>query len=298
MVPELHKGKNIYGAHIGRYQAGLSLVKDKVILDIASGSGYGTKLMAAEAKKVYGVDVDKNAISYAKEHYSAKNIEYILGDGESIPITNGTVDVVVSYETIEHIPDYKKFLTEVKRVLKPGGILLLSTPNDLEYIEDNHFHLHEFKYNELKKLVRSYFKFRKDYFQTLWFYSTILPTSMQEKEWDQSILTSATVALRPEQAIYFFMICSDKEIQEEIAPQGVIGEHYRLIDAQANNKKAHEKHEALMRLKEEIQVVLAERKDLKKELSDIKSSKAWKAARNLQRASRTVKTPLRKLKRG
>jgi ubiquinone/menaquinone biosynthesis C-methylase UbiE len=243
MIPEHHKGRNIYGAHFGRYRAGMSLLKDKVVLDIACGSGYGTHLMATVAKKVYGVDVDAGTIAYAAEHYGGKNIVYRQGDGIAIPLEDNSVDVVVSYETIEHIDDYQTFLKEVKRILRSEGLLLLSTPNDVEYAEGNHFHLHEFTYNQLKKLVGQYFQHHKDYFQTLWLSSTILPEGLQTSEWETPILTTSTVALRPEQSIYFFMLCSDREITEEIEPQGVIGEHFRQRDLQARNEKQAALHQ-------------------------------------------------------
>ncbi len=160
-------------------------------------------MMSRDAKLVYGVDVDKETIEYAQQNYSSKNIQYLLGNGESIPLKDGSIDVVVSYETIEHIKDYVKFMEEVKRVLKPDGLLLLSTPNDIEYAEGNHYHLHEFEYTELRKLISTYFKYHKDYFQTLWMYSSIVPKSMQNTEWYQDITTINTIPLSPEQSIYF-----------------------------------------------------------------------------------------------
>jgi ubiquinone/menaquinone biosynthesis C-methylase UbiE len=289
MIPEHHKGHNIYGAHIGRYKAGMELVKNKIVLDIACGSGYGTQLMATVAEKVYGVDVDKDTIAYAKENYGADNIIYKLGNGTAIPLNDNSVDIVVSYETIEHIDDYEGFIKEVKRVLRPNGTFLLSTPNDIEYIEDNHFHLHEFTYDEIKNLVNKYFKYHKDYFQTLWLYSSILPAEMQTSEWEHPVSTINTLSLSPEQCIYFFMICSDNEISEYIKPQGVIGEHYRLRDVQAANKKTHEKHSALVKIKEETEDLLGEKNRLQQELVAIHNSKSWKLARKISHVRNSIK---------
>lgn len=141
MVPEYHEGKLIYAEHVTRYLAAQSVVKDKVVLDIASGSGYGTKILAESAKFVYGVDVNEAAVNYSKKKYASKNIEYLVGDGESIPLKDNSVDVVITFETIEHIKNYSKFLDEVARVLKPDGLAIVSTPNDLEFAEGNHFSL-------------------------------------------------------------------------------------------------------------------------------------------------------------
>ena len=227
MIPEHHKGRNIYGTHLGRYMAGCDLVKNKVILDIACGSGYGSKLMSATAKKVYAVDVDKDTIRYAKDNYAAKNIEYIVGDGAKIPLDDNSVDLVVSYETIEHIEAYKEFLREVKRVLKPKGLLMLSTPNDKEYSKGNHFHYFEFTHKQLQAAVGEFFSHTKDYFQVQWLSSTIVDSARLETEWTEKIDTTSTISLKPDDCIYFFVLCADREITEEIDVQAVIGEHHR-----------------------------------------------------------------------
>src|ERR1019366_4533556 len=136
----------------------------------ASGSGYGSALLGTQAKKVYGVDIDKEAIIYAKKNYQSKIVEFILGDGVKIPLEENSVDVVVSFETIEHIEHYEAFMDEVSRVLKKDGLFILSTPNDVEFPETNHFHIHEFERKELEKLVRRYFKNNKAYYQGTWLY--------------------------------------------------------------------------------------------------------------------------------
>ena len=110
MVPEFHKGTIIYGEHLVRYLAAQQIVKGKTVLDIASGSGYGTYSLAKTAKKVYGVDVLADAIHYSKQNYNKSNIEYLQGDGVAIPLKDNSVDVVVSFETIEHIEDYRTFM--------------------------------------------------------------------------------------------------------------------------------------------------------------------------------------------
>jgi len=187
MIPEYHKGTQVYGEHIARYESIGKVAKGKVVLDIASGSGYGTALIAKQAKKVFGVDVLEGAIEYAKEHYGAPNIEYLHGDGVKIPLETASVDLVVSFETIEHIKDYVTFMKEVKRVLKPDGLLLLSTPNDVEFAEGNHFHLHEFEEKELLKLAKTYYKNVKPYYQTTWISNMISDGSMMTQEWQGSV---------------------------------------------------------------------------------------------------------------
>jgi ubiquinone/menaquinone biosynthesis C-methylase UbiE len=86
MVPEFHRGNLIYAEHITRYLSAETIVKGKVVLDIASGSGYGTKILAKGAKKVIGVDINKEAVSYARQNFAAANIEFKHGSGTEIPL--------------------------------------------------------------------------------------------------------------------------------------------------------------------------------------------------------------------
>lgn len=226
MVPEFHNNSIIYGEHLVRYLSAKHLVKDKIVLDIASGSGYGTASLAETAKKVFGVDVSSEAIVYANDRYGRKNIQYLQGDGAHIPLDDSSVDVVVSFETIEHIEDYKTFMSEVKRVLRHNGIFLLSTPNDIEFAEGNHFHVHEFNHDELKKLVGDYFSYTKEYFQADWVYSGIHTKEEITKEGNMHFEVMNVSPLKMDQVLYFFMICSNRKINESIDSLGAVSQHW------------------------------------------------------------------------
>jgi ubiquinone/menaquinone biosynthesis C-methylase UbiE len=244
MVPEFHAGTSIYGEHYVRYDAAQSLVKGKTVLDIACGSGYGTKLLAKNAKKVYGVDIAPEVVEYAQENYGVPNAEYLVGDGESIPLEDNTVDVVISFETIEHIKHYTQFLEEVRRVLKDEGLLVLSTPNELEFAEGNHYHLHEFKEQELKDLLGKQYKYTNSYYQGDWIYSALLPESLVSKETGGiQIKTFNLAPLRPEKYLYFYMLCSNRKISEKLESVGAMSQHWseRTIQGkEAERKRASE----------------------------------------------------------
>lgn len=250
MIPAYHKSHMVYGEHIVRYEAATPLVKDKVVLDIASGSGYGSAFLASSAAKVYGVDVDKDAISYAKKNYGGKNIEYILGDGTSIPLEDDSVDVVVSFETIEHIEDYEQFMAEVKRVLKDDGLFILSTPNDVEFPETNHFHIHEFERRELEKLVKKYFKKNKSYYQATWLYNALLEEQDISGEWRAPLETIQTAPIPLEKCIYFYMLCANRPIGETVTPLAAISEHHsarKLQEYDASVRNHIEEQGAVMK---------------------------------------------------
>lgn len=299
MVPEFHNHSLTYAEHITRYQSALPLVKGKVVLDIACGSGYGTQLLSLHAKKVYGVDVDGTSVQYATQNYGAPNIEYRVGNGESIPLDDNSVDVVTTFETIEHIPDYKKFIREIKRVLKPNGIALVSTPNDLEFAEGNHFHLHEFVYKELINLIKKDFKHVDPYFQGTWKYVAVGPKEIFETEGIVKIPTFNLSPKKDEEYLYFYLVCSNRDIKEKIEPIAALGEHYSdryYLSAHAQAEKTinniTEENEGLKSyLKTANQQALEMqlgRDKLLGEIVAIKKSKAYKAAQRLSSLKGTI----------
>ncbi|MBN9285827.1 MULTISPECIES: class I SAM-dependent methyltransferase [unclassified Flavobacterium] len=155
----------IYGRdavdHLHRYGIALSFIKDKTVLDIACGEGYGTNLMGNSASFVYGVDIDPDTIEAAKRKYTKGNIQYKTGNTSAIPLEDNSVDVVISFETIEHHDQHDEMLKEIKRVLKPGGIVMISTPDKLYYTDErnfkNEFHIKELYKKEFKDLLSKYF---------------------------------------------------------------------------------------------------------------------------------------------
>jgi O-antigen biosynthesis protein len=159
-VPEIHGAIEL--EHLHRYFLAKEIVKDKIVLDIASGEGYGSYILAKTAAKVFGVDISKDAIDHANVKYKTDNLEFITGSCNSIPLANRSVDIVVSYETIEHHDEHDQMMKEIKRVLKPDGCLIISSPDKLEYSDKpefvNEHHVKELYRNEFENLVKNYFK--------------------------------------------------------------------------------------------------------------------------------------------
>ncbi len=147
--------------HLHRYAVSFDFVEDKVVLDIASGEGYGSNLLSNIAKKVYGVDIDIDTIYAAKEKYKKKNLEFLQGSADAIPLPSNSIDVVVSFETLEHHDKHLEMMEEIKRVLKVDGVLVISTPDKRYYSDelehDNKFHVKELYFSEFKELVNKYF---------------------------------------------------------------------------------------------------------------------------------------------
>jgi ubiquinone/menaquinone biosynthesis C-methylase UbiE len=160
MIPE---GANIctYWEHIYRYRFAARFARGKDILDIACGEGYGAAaLNKCGAKSLIGVDLDESTCDYARRKYG---IDARQGDASSLSFPNNSFDLIVSYETIEHVPEPFRFLDECVRVLRPKGVCLISTPNVTVYNPDknpnhNPYHCSEMNENEFTSTISSRFR--------------------------------------------------------------------------------------------------------------------------------------------
>lgn len=158
-------GMQIALEHWHRYLIAEKYCKNKAVLDIACGAGYGSHHLAKTAKHVTGVDISEESIEYARGKYRKDNLDYLTGSVENIPVADTSIDVIVSFETIEHIAaDLQKcFMEEARRVLKHDGILIISTPDKLYYTDKkgdkNHFHIKEFYESEFVAFLNSHFKY-------------------------------------------------------------------------------------------------------------------------------------------
>jgi ubiquinone/menaquinone biosynthesis C-methylase UbiE len=170
----LHKNYNGWtGEHLHRYEEAARFIKstDKV-LDIACGTGYGTHLITTKTKgTVVGGDIDNEAIEECKKEWvnPPPNLSFQQMDGTCLPFEDASLDVVISFETIEHTTQYHEMIGEFVRVLKKGSYALISTPNILinspTGIVENKFHTQEFTYEELDSILKKHFSSFKIYGQ-------------------------------------------------------------------------------------------------------------------------------------
>ncbi len=157
MVPEEAHAR-IFWEHIERYRFAREFVAGKRVLDVACGEGYGAAALGrAGAVSVIGVDISVETCAHARQKYG---LDARPGDAQAIPLPDRSIDVVVSFETIEHVPDPAAFLRECVRVLTPAGTLIVSSPNRPVYSEDhgaNPYHRIEFDEDEFVDLLRTRF---------------------------------------------------------------------------------------------------------------------------------------------
>ncbi len=207
--------------HLHRYALCIDFVAGKSVLDIASGEGYGSSLLAKVANWVVGVDISSESIEYAKDQYSSqKNLSFLVGSCDSIPLEEKSVDVVVSFETIEHHSKHEEMMFEIKRVLKQDGMMIISSPNRLTYSDEvdysNPYHVKELYYDELVTLLNHHFNFVKIYGQKIASASFVFPlsnteqTSIKSYNGDADNLTKQVCSLKS--PIYYVAVCSDSEI--------------------------------------------------------------------------------------
>ena len=148
--------------HWARYLWANQFVKDKIVLDIACGEGYGSNYMSASALKVVGADISSETIKYASSRYNKDNLSFKEMSIDNISYPDSYFDIVVSFETIEHVDErtQDKAFKEYARVLKEDGLLIVSTPNTQSpnYFKGNVFHKKELSVKELESKLKKYFK--------------------------------------------------------------------------------------------------------------------------------------------
>jgi len=144
--------------HIARYKMALEHCRGKSVLDVATGTGYGANVLrAGGAERVVAVDCNHYTLAYARERYGTDGLVWLEADAHHLPLA-AEFDVAISFETIEHLIDPDLFLDGIRRALKPGGLLMISTPLNEEgtnYISP--CHEKEYTLNEFRELLERHF---------------------------------------------------------------------------------------------------------------------------------------------
>lgn len=151
----------IYLLHVASYGFAEDFARGKAVLDLGCGSGYGAARIAALAKSIVAVDVSEEAIRFASEHYASPNLTHrVIQPDAPLPFKSASFDVVLSFQVIEHVRDDAGYVAEALRVLRPGGTLIVITPNRKVRLLPlqrpwNRWHLREYDAARLAKLFSS-----------------------------------------------------------------------------------------------------------------------------------------------
>lgn len=172
--------REIWYEHWHRYALARPLVAGRRVLDAACGEGYGSAFLAAAgARAVTGVDVDAGTIGHARRRYGDRaGLAFAHGSVADLPLADASVDVVVSFETVEHLLEQEEMVAEFDRVLAPGGCLLVSSPDRHAYNArgdgtTNPYHVRELDRDEFTGLLRARFPALRLFGQRLAFHSTV-----------------------------------------------------------------------------------------------------------------------------
>ena len=223
--------------HMHRYAWVSSFCVGKEVLDIACGEGYGSALLAQSAKSVTGIDISEEAVQHAKHAYrEIPGLTYRQGSATAIPQPSASFDVVVSFETIEHLSEQAEMLAELRRVLKPDGLLFISSPNKKVYSEGrdyvNEFHVKELYFDEFDTILRKQFSAVAYLGQRLVTGSVVLPLEGVNDVYQALKLRDETPLLEtalPRDIMYFVAICaSDSVVLPKIASSFFVEEDIDL----------------------------------------------------------------------
>ncbi len=211
--------REIWYEHMHRYAFARPLASGLRVLDAACGEGYGAAFMAGVADSVLGLDVSPEAVAHACQRYvQHANLSFAVADCTRLDhLPAASFDLVTSFETLEHVAAQERMLDGFARLLRPGGLLLVSTPDRRTYSDIpgamNPFHVRELYRDEFEALLASRFAQVRLFGQKLLFQSALwdVTTPAAREHWQASTLADdGTVTAAPDYPpLYYIAACSD-----------------------------------------------------------------------------------------
>jgi SAM-dependent methyltransferase len=203
---------NLLNEHVARYRFAARFARDRTVLDAGCGSGYGTAELA-NAALIVGVDNSAEAVGHARRTFARPGVHFLQGACESLPFADASFDLLVVFEVIEHIEKWRELLGEARRILRPCGVLLISTPNKAWYTESraaagpNPYHVHEFELAEFQEVLGAAFPHVHFWSQN---HSECIAFIPAAPSGDGTLDAAADTA--PEHAHFFLAACSRSPI--------------------------------------------------------------------------------------
>ncbi|HEY1760797.1 MAG TPA: methyltransferase domain-containing protein [Bryobacteraceae bacterium] len=247
---------DLWAEHMARYAFAARFAAGCRALDAGCGTGYGVNELASSAGWVVGADVAPEAIEYAREyaraHFTHARTSFLLASAAALPFSTGAFGLVTAFEVIEHLASWRELLREGRRVLAPGGLFLVSTPNRLYYADSrrldgpNPYHVHEFEFDEFDAALREFFPHVAILFQNH-VEAFAFHGAVHGRITNQDIEVRLDTATdEPANAHFFIGVCSDEPLPELqtffYVPRAanVLREreqHIRLLDAELAQSK-------------------------------------------------------------
>lgn len=206
--------------HWARYAFALELARGKRVLDAACGEGYGSAMLAGTAASVLGVDIADAAIAHARSRYASHpNLRFERGDCTALAAAPGSFDLIVSFETLEHVAAQENLIAGFARTLTDEGILIVSSPDRRTYSDvsgfRNEFHVRELYRDELLALLGAHFPHVRLYGQKLLFQSAIWKQDAEPRTVAAATLAESAAAPNPGldyAPLYFIAVCSRRPL--------------------------------------------------------------------------------------
>jgi SAM-dependent methyltransferase len=214
--PEQMAGHLMESEHRGRYLWAAQLAEGREVLDAGCGTGYGTEiLVTAGAQRAVGLDISQDAIEAARAYSSGSASEFLLGNLHELPFEDGTFDLAVCFEAIEHVEDQRLAISELRRVLGPTGLLAISSPNRNVYPAGNPHHTHEYVPEELEQALAVEFTNVKLYRQSSWLGAAVLDDDQSRATGVKAELMLRVIkisSVEPGDEIFTIALASDAEL--------------------------------------------------------------------------------------
>jgi SAM-dependent methyltransferase len=259
---------NLLNEHVARYRFAARFAAGAVVLDAGCGSGYGSADLGGmgRAARVVGIDVSAEAVRHAASTFGGPGICFLEAACETLPFADDAFDLVVAFEVIEHLEKWQDLLDQARRVLRPGGLLIVSTPNKAYYAETraaagpNPFHVHEFERGEFRAALSAVFPQVHLWSQNRSEAIVFVPEAPSHGALD------AAGDAEPENAHFFLAVCSQSPLPEPEAfgwlPRAgnLLRErerHIALLEAELRQKtdwlkQTGDRHAALQRAHEDL----------------------------------------------
>ena len=236
--------REIWYEHWHRYAFARRLIQGKRVLDCACGEGYGSALLCDGAAEVVGVDIDEASIAHARERYGARaNLRYEKADATALDFPDASFDVVVCFETLEHVEKQAEMLAGFARVLTDDGILIVSSPDKHQYSEvagfKNEFHVRELYRDELLELLKPHFPAVRLYGQKLVFNSAIVALDAQPGAVEAWTADREARSIAPKLDVapmYFIARCAKRMLPERSAALSLFGDREESVYTHYNHE--------------------------------------------------------------
>ncbi|MGA2272693.1 MAG: methyltransferase domain-containing protein [Bryobacteraceae bacterium] len=283
---------DLLNEHLARYAFAARLAHGKRVLDAGCGAGYGSAELAGQADSVTGADLAAEAVDFARAHYGVPNLAFEQASCDRLPHPDACFDLVVAFEVIEHLEGWREFLLEARRVLAPGGQLIVSTPNKLYYTESrgahglNPFHVHEFDFEGFRGALESVFPH-----VALFLENHVEGVTFQPYQTGHTVETRVDAGdPRPDDSHFFVAVCAHR-------PQ-VGNPTFVYVPRAANVLRERERHIALLdgELAKKNQWLEKAQQDLaefelqqRKLLGELEQSNQWASALNRELEERRAR---------